>query len=393
MFAVLLLPLLPSRAACTVLRGGDRFHQYIADYGRSYEPGSREYQLRRTLFEQRDAEIQLHNARNDQLWVAGHNHLTDRTEEELRQLRGWRRVGGETHHATSLLEAHSQVHRNTTLPESVDWSGLKSLALALDQKSCGSCWAIATAAMISAHYEIHARDNYVKQFSPQQFVDCVANPRKCGGTGGCDGATVELGMAYAADVSLHKLKSLDDYRYVAHDQHCSTPMQSSSSNGVSFASSASCSEHGVKLTGWTTLPKNKAQPLMEHVLHGPVAVSAAASSWSSYWHGVFDRCTKHATIDHAVLLVGYGSDKIRNRKVNYWKIKNSWGGRWGEKGHIRVLRQHSSAEDDAHCGVDRKPSEGTACQPYPAQDTVCGVCGLLYDSVAVQLGSCASDED
>ena len=31
----------------------------------------------------------------------------------------------------------------------------------------------------------------------QELVDCVPNPKSCGGTGGCSGATVELAMSYA----------------------------------------------------------------------------------------------------------------------------------------------------------------------------------------------------
>merc|ERR1719277_128381 len=69
-----------------------------------------------------------------------------------------------------------------------------------NQGGCGSCWAVATASMLNARHELQR--NASKKFSAQQLVNCVPNPRDCGGSGGCAGATVELAMEYISRMSL-----------------------------------------------------------------------------------------------------------------------------------------------------------------------------------------------
>jgi C1A family cysteine protease len=45
-----------------------------------------------------------------------------------------------------------------------------------------------------------------------------------------------------------------------------------------------------------------------------------------------------AEVNHAVTLVGYGKNTQNNQDEcpEYWKIRNSWGPRWGEEGYFKL---------------------------------------------------------
>lgn len=99
-----------------------------------------------------------------------------------------------------------------------------------------------------------------------------------------------------------------------------------------------------------------------------------SSIGGAYSSGIFDGCNQeNPDIDHAVVLVGYGSDNGRD----YWTVRNSWSPSWGEIGYIRVLR---TEDEENRCGMDTNPQDGTACAGDDEPKRVCGTCGILYDS-------------
>ena len=126
------------------------------------------------------------------------------------------------------------------------------------------------------------------------------------------------------------------------------------------------------ISGYQRLPANDYAALMNAVATvGPVAISVDAG-WMMYEEGVYSSACG-STIDHAVGLVGYGTDNGED----YWLVRNSWGSGWGEKGYIRIKRFGEGKEP---CKTDKQPGEGTGCKGGPSTMQVCGLCGIMSDS-------------
>jgi len=229
------------------------------------------------------------------------------------------------------------------------------------QGNCGSCWAISAVEAVEAYLQTQGTD---VQLAAQALVDCVPNPQHCGGSGGCDGATGELAYQFMMD---HGIPTEADDQYTAQTGTCPQKFDTEPTWTTTGGKRA-------RLSGFSNLPSNKAEPLKQALMNGPVVVAVDGNDWFDYNGGVFDGCQRDAIIGHAVLAKGFGEDSGNK----YWLIQNSWGSQWGERGHIRLKR---TDDDDNLCGTDTKPQEGLGCDGGPPSVTVCGMCGVLYDPI------------
>lgn len=313
------------------------------------------YAERHTIFQAWTAEVHAHNAQNLS-WTKAVNRFADFTPAEKRAMMGYKRVGGrwaQSSGGPSFLQVgHSDVHSIdvSSLAKTVDWtSKMRHSNFVHNQGDCGSCWAHAAVSALEAHAELATGKGY--ELATQEIISCTENPRHCGGTGGCHGATAELAFEHARK---HGISQKHSY-----------------TGGCSKAAPGA-----LKVESFVRLPENKASHLLSALAnHGPVALSIDAANFFSYNDGVFAGCKQDTIVNHAVLGVGYGSDAKSGK--DYWMIKNSWGANWGERGYIRVERFN---EDDAYCGTDVKPQDGVFCEDAPATVKVCGMCGVTSDS-------------
>merc|ERR1719326_2303089 len=99
-----------------------------------------------------------------------------------------------------------------------------------------------------------------------------------------------------------------------------------------------------------------------------IAIEADKLAFQMYRGGVLSGYCG-TQLDHGVLLVGYGTDGGKD----YWKVKNSWGPRWGESGYIRLLKGKGGAGE---CGLLKQASYPVVkSQDEPSEnDWKCDLC-------------------
>jgi len=335
------------------------FEDYKREYGKSYDSES-EQTSRKAIFESKLATILHHNKNPHLSWKMGINHLTDYSDAELKSLRGLRKDLVYRSHSlrgekSPVIPGPIDFTAIRDLPKQVDWREKGVVTPVKDQGRCGSCWSFASATTIESMFAINS--GQLVELSEQNILDCTPNPHHCGGTGGCGGGTAEL--AYDM-IKNNGIASEWTYPYISY-------------NGADFQCNRK--QPYTTISGYVQLPSNQYLPLLTAVANiGPIAISVDASAWSYYESGVFDGCNQtNPDIDHNVQLVGYGTD---NMFGDYWLVRNSWSPLFGENGYIRLRR-----ETTPRCGIDIKPGDGSGCDNGPPTVTVCGTCGILYDSV------------
>jgi len=281
----------------------EEFDRFEATFRRGYSSTEREDRYQ--IFVANLKHYEEENAKGHS-YTLGINRFADFTHQEFSRFFGFK---GQSN-ASSMLGPHlgSHVFEAGLLPSSVDWSSAGAVTPVKDQGSCGSCWAFSCTGAIEGASQ-RATGSLVS-LSEQQFVDCDSGDDGCGG-GYPVGA---LGWAQGQSICTE-----DGYPYTARQGSCR---------------SGGCSV-GVKvgdIVGHKVVAKD-AQAMMSAVAGRPVSIAIDANSWQGYNSGVWDGC-QHQGLNHAVLLVGYGSDGGKN----YWKVKNSWSTSWGESGYIRLER-------------------------------------------------------
>jgi len=276
-----------------------------------------EHDKRFEIFKGNMDKIKEHN-NGGHSWKMGITQFSDMTPEEFKSYiscGSMKRQQGK-----SIFDAPRDW--NKTAASSVDWVAKGAVTPVKNQGNCGSCWAFSTTGAIEGRSFISS--GKLISLSEQDLVDCSKQ------NSGCNGGLMDYGFAFVE--SNGGLCSEDDYPYVAY-QHWRCEEDSCTKNDP--------------ITGYYDV-RASTSALEAACSQGPVsiAIEADQSSFQQYSSGVLE-ASCGTSLDHGVLLVGYGTDGGKD----YWKVKNSWGMYWGESGYIRLCRNCDANNGDGQCGI------------------------------------------
>ncbi len=298
------------------------FEEWSLIYGKSYEPTERDY--REFVYSNNVLKIMEHNDGNH-TWSMDVNQFADLTADEFSFL-----YTGLIPSPPAYRSLRSQgVYNTTALPTSVDWEAKGAVTPIKNQQQCGSCWAFSTTGSVEGAWFI-AKGELVS-LSEQQLVDC-SGPE---GNQGCNGGLMDDAFQYI--IYNKGITTEAAYPYTATDGTCQ-------SKGKPVAAT---------LSGYKDVTANSETALLTAIVQQPVSVAVEAdqSVFQFYSGGVMTSACG-TQLDHGVLAVGYGTDPSGG---DYYKVKNSWGESWGEKGYIRLGRG-APFNPSGQCGIQMMAS-------------------------------------
>jgi len=256
-------------------------------------------------------------------------------------------------------------------PPSLDWrnNGGNFVTPVRNQGGCGSCWAFATTAALESSVLRAANTPGVDlNLSEQVLVSCGTS----GGSdaGSCAGGVIQYASNYIRDTGL-PLESC--YPYTGGDGSCGSAC--GTYNTATYT-----------ITGWADVTGTS--PTVSAirdalVSYGPLVTTMDVyEDFYSYSGGVYSYTTGAYEGGHAVLIVGYSD------AGQYFIVKNSWGGSWGESGYFKIAYSELGTVVDFGDYTLRYTGSACSYSISPSSQSLGHAAGSGSVTVATQ-GGCA----
>lgn len=228
-----------------------------------------------------------------------------------------------------------RIYDPRSLPTEFDsdnsWPG--ALSRVQDQGWCGSSWAISTAAVASDRYGIISKGVEKVQLSAQHLLSC--NER---GQQSCHGGYLDRAWMFTRKFGL-----VDEECFPYHGDHvrCSIPRTGTLEEAGCRVPIDNNREQKYRVAPVYRLG-NETDIMHDILKSGPVqATMKVYHDFFSYRDGIYKRTdlsNSDRTGYHSVRIVGWGQENTYTGPQKYWKVANSWGTQWGERGYFRIAR-------------------------------------------------------
>lgn len=298
--------------------------EYKLKFGKFYDDEAEELK-RYKIWKQHLQHILEHNDNPSHSYKKGLNHFHDMTHEEFRKVMGnCYKTPNSTEGSRWLPPSHVEI------PDTVDWRTEGYVTPIKNQGQCGSCWAFSSTGSLEG--QTFRKTGTLPSLSEQNLIDCT----KSYGNEACNGGWMDNSFKYVRDNK--GIDSEQGYPYYTRDLgYCYYNAQYNTATDTGYYDITAGDENALKTAVATVGPIS-------------VAIDATRPSFMSYRSGIYIEPTcgnQLSNLDHAVLVVGYGTEN----GVDYWLVKNSWGTTWGEQGYIRMARNRND-----QCGIALKGS-------------------------------------
>lgn len=343
------------------------FEQWRREYGKVYPHAAAEAQGRAN-WQHAQAAITEHNSQGLS-WQMGHTQFSDLSDEQfterlghgLAESRGARLAAVATVASSSGdgLVAGGEAAPAAAV-SSIDWVAAGKVTPVKNQGHCGACWAFATVAALESSYAIATSS--LRNLSTQDLLSCMShgsplnNHSEDGFACGCSGGDPDAAFRW---MRRNGIETWDLRPWTNNTASC---------DGMYDPSPANCDCGGgggdpacpAKPKCPDACPAAQRKPLatLEGYTHigggventtviaavskAPVValVDCEAKAFKNYKSGIISTCDS-GLHNHVVLIVGFGEEN----GMKYWRVKNSFGQAWGEKGYVRIQR------DTNMCGI------------------------------------------
>ena len=285
-----------------------------------------DFQMRMARFSEVDEFIKKNNS-SDATHVAGHNQFSTWTHEEYKAMLGFIKDENRAE-ATTFDESSNDSY--------VNWVDAGAVTGVKDQGACGSCWAFGTTGSLEGAHFIATGE--LLSFSEQQLVDCASFTGY--GNLGCYGGLATYAYNYYMDGNMAELESV--YPYTSGNGSMTLNCQYDS-----------LSKTAVTVSTYLNVTAENPTQMKAALVQQPLAVGIEADkmAFQTYTSGVLSGSACGTNLDHAVLVVGDGTEDGQD----YWLVKNSWNTTWGDQGYIKLAKDSKYGT----CGVQMEPQAPT----------------------------------